>query len=388
MFRRTKLFNIKWIHIITFVFSLHIAISAYINSSFLSEIISEEFIGFLFTISSLIILFFFSRDSKILRYYGNRKLTLLILLVNLFSLTGLIVSKNPYIIVSSFVLFITTNSLFFFCVDIFIKHFGNPRKIGKIRGLHLTIVKFAWMLSPLIAITLISKFNYIAVYVVAFFVVILTIAGLMFSIPKFTDKSYVKTPYFRTYRLIRKRKHLFAITFINFILQIFYVLMIIYSPIYLNKHLGLSWEKIGLIFTAMLSPFIIIPYLVGFLIDKNKLKKRNLLNFGLIIMGLSTMFIAIISTKAVLVWIAILFITRIGASIIESISDIYFFDFIEEKETHLLGFYRNMFSLAFLIGPIIGSIIIIFLSFKYLFVFTGLFILVGLFYTSKLKINH
>ncbi|KKP96858.1 MAG: hypothetical protein US04_C0001G0361 [Candidatus Nomurabacteria bacterium GW2011_GWD2_36_14] len=374
---------------LSFIFTLHISISAYISSIFLTGIMKESFIGILYTIASLITLILLTKSSSILKNLGNKKLTLIFLLVNILSLAGLITSSNPYIIGSSFILFTITNTLVFFCIDIFIEHFGDPLTIGKTRGLYLTVINIAWMLSPLIAVTLITKEGgYKAIFTLAFFMAVAMTIGLLFSIKTFKDKVYKKTPFLETYKYLKTNHHMLAITIINFILQFFFAWMVVYTPIYLYNHMHFNWTQIGVMFTIMLAPFIILGLPVGTLIDKYHVRKRTLLYIGFVIIITSTFLIAFITTRSVAIWALVLFITRVGASIIETTSETYFFTHIREEDAYLLGVFRDMNPVAYIIAPMIATLVFLVLPFKFLFVILSIILLAGLYYIPKLKHNH
>ena len=144
-------------YMLSFLFTFHIALSSYINSTFLTNIISEKYVGMLYTLSSLLALVLLSKSVNVLKYFGNKKLTLLFLIFNMLALVGIISSVSPLLTSISFIVFSATNTLVLFCIDIFIEHFSDPTKTGKTRGLYLTIINIAWMLSPLISARLISK---------------------------------------------------------------------------------------------------------------------------------------------------------------------------------------------------------------------------------------
>ncbi len=376
-------------YILSFLFTLHISISAYVNSTFLTEFISEKYVGLVYTAGSLITLILLAKSSGILKRLGNRGLVMWLLVINMIALTGLITSVDPRVIAVSFIAFITTNVLTLFSIDIFIEHFGDPKTIGKTRGLYLTIISLAWMVSPLITALLIgSGGGYLAIYAIAFFVTALTTIGLSLSVRKFRDKSYRKTPFLETYRYLKTNKHMLAITLINFILQFFFVWMVVYTPIYLIEHLGFTWDQIGVVFTIMLAPFVIFGLPVGILIDKYHVKKRTLLAIGFIIMSISTLSIAYISTTSVALWALVLFTTRVGASIVEATSEIYFFTHVREEDAYLLGVFRDMTPVAYMVAPLLGSLVFIFLPFKSLFTILAIFVLAGLYYVTKLKHSH
>lgn len=384
-----NLSKINRMYILSFFFSLHIALSAYINSTFLTGIISEKYVGLLFTLESAITLLLLLKSSGILAYFGNRKLVLILLILNMLSLVGLITSHNPYIIGASFIGFSVTNTLVYLCLDIFIEHFGNKDSIGKTRSIYLTILNLAWVISPLITSILITQEGgYRAIYIISFIATIIMSIGMFFSVKTFSDKSYKKAPFLETFKDLQSKTHMKAIMMINFILQFFYVWMVIYTPIYLHKHIGLGWDQLGLIFTVMLVPFIIFGLLVGILVDKFKVHKTSLLYIGLIIISLSTFTITFTTTKSIVVWAAILFMTRVGASIIETTSEIYFFTHANEEDSHLLGFFRDMSPVAYIIAPLLGTAIFFIVPFKFLFLILSLIILLGLYYIPKLRNNH
>jgi len=381
--------KIRRMYVLSFLFALHISLSAYVNSTFLSDIISEKYVGILYTVSSIITLLLLSKSANILKYFGNKRMTLWLLLANMLSLVGMITSKNPYIVGTSFIVFVSTNTQIFFCIDIFIEHFGNPKTIGKGRGLFLTIINLAWMASPLLASFLITKEGgYEAIYIVALITTIVMTIGLFFSVKTFKDRTYEKTPFLETYRYLKQNHHMLAITIINFILQFFYVWMVVYTPIYLYEHIGLGWGQIGIIFTMMLAPFVIFNLPIGILIDKYHVSKRTLLYIGFIIISISTFLIAGITTKSILLWGVVLFATRVGACIIESTTEIYFFTHIKEEEASLLSVFRDMSPVAYIIAPLISTLIFVFLPFKSLFIILSIILLSGFYYIPHLKHNH
>lgn len=381
--------KINRMYILSFLFTLHIALSAYVNSTFLSGVISEKYVGVLYTVASIVTLLLISKSANILKFFGNRRLTLGLLAVNMISLVGMITSTNPYIISASFIIFSSTNTQILFCIDIFIEHFSKEADVGKTRGLYLTVINLAWMLSPLIAAFLITKEGgYKTIYIIAFIAVVIMTIGLLFSVKTFKDKTYKKTPFLETYRYLKTNHHMLAITIINFILQFFYAWMVVYIPIYLYNHIGLNWGQIGIIFTIMLAPFVLLGLPIGILIDKYKVKKRFLLYVGFSIITISTFTIFFVSEPNIIIWSIILFATRIGASIIETTSEIYFFSHIGEEEAYLLSIFRDMSPVAYIIAPIISTLLFVFLPFKFLFIALSIILLSGFYYIPHLKHNH
>lgn len=381
-----KLQKIHKTYILSFLFSLHVALSAYVNSSFLTKIISEKYVGLIFVVSSIISLVFLSQSSSFLKSFGNRKLTLAFIFMNVLGLSGMIFSSNPYIVGTAFVLFNITNTLFFFCIDIFVEHFSDKKSIGRVHGVYLTVYNIAWMISPFITGRLASDgHGYVPVYTFAFITALITMIGFISWVPSFHDASYSKVPFFQAYKFIREKHHLASINLINFILQFFFVWMVIYTPIYLVEHLGFTWENIGIMFTWMLAPFVVIPLTLGMIIDKYKIHKRTAIVVGTIIMSLSTIAITFMDTKSIAFWAFILCMTRVGAAMVETVSEMYFFTHVREEDAHLLSIFRDMSPLSYLVAPLLGTAILLFFPFKYLFIILGLFVLSILYYVPRLK---
>ncbi len=378
--------KINRVYILSFLFSIHVAITSYANSTFLSEIIKEQYVGLLYTIASVIALFFLSKSARFLSKFGNKNFTLTLMYLNMMALFGLAYFQNSILIASSFIVFFITNALVFYCIDIFVEHFEKEGKIGQTRGIYLTIVNLAWMVSPIIAGYLIStEGGFRNIYIFSFYFAIFSAVLFLYSIQKYKDKKYTRTPFFETYRFLKTNRHLFAVSMINFLLQFFYVLMVIYTPLYLIEHLKIGWDKIGIIFTIMLIPFVLLSFPVGILIDKYNVKKRSLLATGIIIAGVSTFLIPGISSNQIYIWAGILFLTRVGATLIESTSEIYFFTHSREEDAPLLSAFRDMAPLAYVVAPLFGTAFLMFFPLKNLFFAIGIIMLCGLFYIPRLK---
>ncbi|NCU28212.1 MAG: MFS transporter [Candidatus Moranbacteria bacterium] len=382
--------KIKRMYLLSFLFTFHIALSSYVNSTFLTGVISEKFVGVLYTLAALLTLAVFSKSVNILKYFGNRKLTMAFLALNMTALAGIISSTSQLLTSISFIIFAATNTLVLFCIDIFIEHWSDEGKTGKTRGLYLTIINIAWMLSPLISAYLITaQGGYKAIYGLAFIMVALMTFGLLFSTKTFKDKVYIKTPFIETFKYLLTNKHLMAIVGINFLLQFFYAWMVVYTPIYLYDHIGFTWDEIGIAFTVMLAPFVILGLPIGILVDKYHFKRRNILRVGFAIAIISTVSISFITSASVALWAVVLFMTRIGASMIETASEIYFFSQVSDEDANLLSIYRDMYPIAYIIAPTIATLVFFVIPFKYLFVILGLILSVGFYLIPKLKkINH
>jgi MFS family permease len=160
--------------------------------------------------------------------------------------------------------------------------------------------------------------------------------------------------------------------------------MVIYTPIYLSEHLGFDWKQIGLIFTIMLIPFVLLDFPLGRLSDK--IGEKKFLIFGFVTSILFTFIIPLIKETEVLIWASILFGTRVGAATIEIMSESYFFKKVGERNADEIAFFRNTYPLSFVIAPLIAIPVLLFVpSFKYIFFVLVSILLLGLLISLRLK---
>ena len=160
--------------------------------------------------------------------------------------------------------------------------------------------------------------------------------------------------------------------------------MVIYTPIYLYEYLKFDWEQIGLIFTIMLIPFVLVDFPLGKLSDK--IGEKKMLMIGFLITILFTFIIPFVAVSKVWIWAMILFGTRVGAATIEIMSEIYFFKEIGEKNADEISFFRNTYPLSYILAPLIAIPVLLFVpSFKYIFFVLSAIMLSGFFITLRLK---
>jgi MFS family permease len=294
--------------------------------------------------------------------------------------------KIPLGIGTVFVLYFSLNASILYCLDIFIEHYSTEENTGNIRGVYLAAVNSAWVISPLIAGVLISRFGYDIVYMIAAILFVPAGIAVYTSQKKFHDALYEKESFIHAIRLAFKNPPVRRILFLSFLLHFFFVWMVIYLPILLTKTMGIPWNKTGILFTAMLLPFIIFQYPAGVLADK-RLGEKELLIFGFLVAGIATLVFAIHRVSFSFIQIAIvLFLTRVGASIIEIMCDTYFFKQITEKDSTLVSLYRSMMPFSYVIGPVLGSLYLLGGgSITGIFVILGVMMLTAVPYTLLLK---
>src|SRR3989344_3541139 len=367
----------------SFFFATSIALAAYINSSFLGQIIGERRVGLIYTFGALLTFVGLTAIPRLVKKLGNTRALLSILIVNLLTLVVFASGIFGKLNIPFFLAYVVTNSLVIFCFDIFIEHFSNRNIEGRARGTYLSIINLAWVLMPALAGILVASAGYARAYLIA--AVAVTLCGLVVitRLRGYSDVNYNRTSWRQAWNYVKEHHDILRVVVINFLLQFFYAWMVIYTPIYLHQHIGLSWPTIGIIFTVMLTPFVFLPYTLGKLSDK--IGEKKFLITGLICMAMATALLFFIKTPTILIWIATLFTTRLGAATVEVMTDVYFFKHIRDSDPSVISFYRDMYPLAYFIAPLLASVLLIFLPFKALFLILGLIVLSSLFFATRLK---
>ena len=374
----------KIIYLAGFLFSMPVALVSYINSSLLETYIGRDYVGIIYIIASVIAIISLLKMPEILTRWGNRRAILFSSSLILVSLVLLAIGDSAFVIIPAFILYFVSVSLVIASLDIFIEDFSKNSNIGTLRGFYLMVVNFAWVVAQMISGSIIGKSSFGGIYLFsAGFMVLLLLVFILF-LHNFEDPEYKKVSISKTIRSFIQNKHISKIYLSNFILQFFYVWMIIYTPIYLHEYMGFGWDKIGIIFSIMLLPFVILDFPLGRLSDK--IGEKKMLITGFLIIILSVLIIPLIKEPVLWMWASALFATRVGAATIEVMNESYFFKVVNEENADQISFFRNAPSVSYIVAPLI-AVPVLFLvpSFEYLFFILGAVLLMGFFITLRLK---
>jgi MFS family permease len=369
----------------TFSFSF----PGYINSTFLEKFINEQRVGLIFAISAFLSIIIISQASRLFRIYGNLKILVVSAILTSLVLTLLSLAESPLVVIPTFIIYYSLSFLVRYALDVYLENISDDENTGLIRGFYLTFLNIAWLVSPLLAGLLVVSGDYWKIYIIAAMSLLplITIASIFLGEQK--KLQYDNNGLWHQIKRLWQGKNqtdrdIRQILIIDFLLNFFYAVMVIYMPLYLHEHLGLGWDKIGLAFTVMLVPFVILGLPLGRTADRWTGEKEILLG-GLIISGIATVGLAFITSTNWLVWAGILSTTRIGAASIEVMKETYLFKKISGLDTGLISLSRLVVPFSYLIGPVFASLILLIFDFNYIFFFLGLLVLSGLFFAAKLE---
>ena len=376
--------NRKIIYIAGFLFSIPMALTSYINSSFLENYLDAYYVSIIYILASTLTILALLEMPKVLTRLGNRKTTLLFGTLIVLAFLGLALGENATVVVSAFILYFISLNFIFASLDIFIEDFSHNSSTGSIRGLYLMVINSAWVIAQLISGSIIEKSSYRGIYLFSAGLTILFSIIFIFFLREFKDPAYRKVSVLKTIQVFIKNKNISKIYLLNFVLRFFFAWMIIYTPIYLHTYMHFDWGQIGVIFSIMLLPFVFLEFPLGKLSDK--IGEKKMLVVGFLISAFFTLLIPFISEPKLFLWAGILFMTRVGAATIEVMSESYFFKSINEEDDDEISFFRNTMPLSFIIAPLLAVPILMFVpSFKYLFVVLSAILLAGVFIALRLR---
>lgn len=365
--------------------SFHFFFVYFINSTYLKGILSETSVGYLYMAGAVINILLYLGIPYFLRKQGNFRMSILLLTLEALALIGLSFATAPWAIITLFIIHSAVGPLLFYTLDIFLEKFAAPEEMGSMRGIYLTMQNIPPIITPFIAGLILTKpSNYWIIYLIAaaFLVPLAIILTSYFK--KFKDQEYYVLHIKEAAQRFYNKKNVFDIFLDHCLLHLFYGVTVIYLPIYLADHIGFSWSSIGIIFSIMLLPFVLFQIPIGNLEDKYH-DEKHVLVIGFYIMAATFMVIPFVQEASIVVWILLLFTSRIGASLVEVSSESYFFKHIHSDNAGFIGFFRMTRALPFLVSPILMTISVTFFEFKYIFFITGALMLLGVRYTLSIK---
>jgi MFS family permease len=368
--------------------SLHWAVVVYINSSFLSNYISDSAIGILYTVSSAVTVLAFLFISRVLHRAGNYKLTLVCALLEFGALIGMAMTDSLRVAIPLFMLHQAVVPLIIFNLDIYMEEMIGDQEFstGGRRGLFLAIMSFAGALSPLVSGFLIgdsSEPQFALAYTASALILIPFIFIMMRYFRSFADPVYSEIKVLPALRSFWIKKDIRNVFFAHFLLQLFFVWTVIYMPLYLASYIGFDWEEIGLILFVGLMAYVIFEYPIGIIADK-WLGEKEMMAVGFVIIGVAVSWFAFIDSASIGLWMFAMFMTRVGAILVETTTESYFFKHTKGTDSNIISFFRITRPLSFVVGALFGSLALLYFPFSFLFILIGFLMIPGLFFTMAL----
>jgi MFS family permease len=368
--------SLRYLYSASFFLGVASAFVLYLESDYIKTAIGSDNITLFYIAAYLTTLILISNWHHLIRIYGKSKVFLASLALKGGIILALAVSPvNKY---SAWLMaaYMVSAALTWLDFDIMLENFSADKVTGRIRGFYLTVTSAGYVLSPIVAGILVSRYGFQASFKASFIFFIPTLIIAFWKFRNINHEAIIKINFVDVFKKIIQRRNVMKIYYISFLLQFFYALIIIYTPLRLLE-LGFSWADMGRMFTLMLIPFIIIEYPIGYFCD-NKFEEKNILPFALLIIGLSASAMTFINSGNFFVWAGILFCTRIGASLVEVLRDSYFYKRIDRRDVDIIDFFRNVTPLSYIIGTAMAAPVVYFFQIKAAFIVIGILMLTGI----------
>lgn len=376
----------RTIYLVAFLWALGIALPEYILSSYLERFAGVATVGYFYvaaTVITLISLLFFAR---IIRRFGNYRVALVVVVLTVLAKIGMIVADHVALAVASFIAYWLLGQLLLITFDVFIENITNNKQTGRVQATYLTVQNIGWLLAAILMGQLAQRFASFgavfaasAVCIAMIFFVLLVKRSHFKHLTEYRSRS----PH-QLLRLFLRRRDLRNDLLLSFTLQFFYAIMVLYMPIYLHQVIGFSFGTIGIMFGIMLLPFVLVQMPAGYIAD-HFMGEKEMLIVGLVIMLLTSVAIAFLRNDSVVAWTVLLFVSRIGAALLEAMQQIYFFKKIGPHDSDLINLFRDQRPAAFLVGSVVGVLSLTFLPFWALFLVLGLFLFLALWPAIQLR---
>lgn len=368
-------------------FSLHWALVLYINSSFLAQFFNTHVISILYIVGSLITMCGFFIIPIILNHLGSVRLITVLTCIEMLSLLSMATAHNQTYILFSFLTHLSITPLILFSMDTLMeKMIGSDESTtGSKRGIFLTIASGSLALSALgmgfLVGDSVPHFTY--VYFVATGLLIPFLVGLHYNFGAYQDPQNSTYKAIEGIRAFWHAKDIRNVFFANLLLQFYFAWMVIYTPVYLAREMGFNWEHIGIILFSGLIAYVFLEYAIGYLAD-TFFGEKEMMAIGFVLIMLSTSSFILLSGNTLALWMMAMFMTRVGAALVETTTESYFFKQTRGSDVRFVGIFRIAQPLGYILCPVVGGILLFILPFSLTFVVLGILLTFGLFFSMAL----
>ncbi len=358
------------IYLLAFIIALTEAIAGYVQSSFLNLFVPLKYIGLFLSLVTIVTILASLSYPKLIRRYSTYRLAIVTYFLAITTSFILSSESATWLILAAFIVRYLSFVFLLVNMDILLENISDDGSTGRIRTKYLTAMNIAWLMSPLIMGYLVgSDNNYSKIYYASGLIMLPALFLLVIKRRHFVDaKNHYKPLDLGSAvgKLFSNRDRR-GVFISSLALQFFYSLMSIYMPIYLNQSIGLSWGTLSIIFTIMLLPFVLIQIPAGLLADRF-LGEKEMLIVGNLIMIASVVGIILTDSHNPFVWGALLFLSRIGAALSESMQETYFYKKIDGRDMAIINLYRQNKPLGWLIASLAAFTVLAFFSLPAVFI--------------------
>lgn len=386
---KKKLLSIAYIAVV--FFSIHYFSLYFVFANYLNQYFDKSTMSIIFACGAALSIIASHFFGKVLRKHTNEKSLRAILIFQFIVTLFLAFSGdlNIYIIALLYILQSSLFTLIWVSINVFISEFSDHENTGAIRGTVLTIYNFGAISAPFLTAQVFNFLGYTSLFIIS----ALSLLPLMYLNRSFFR--HVKEPKYKrvgmreSFKIVFKDKGIRGVISSSFFINCFFAAVNVYLILYLTENIGIPMVLyLELILPVSMIPFIIVPYNLGKYSDEIFGEKKAMM-FGIFIM--STVLISIfafnITTTNIFVWMILIFIARLGATITETENYAYFYKRIDSRNASLIALFQNMSNISFIFVTILGAMLIktFNVNLTIIFLIIGIIGIITMFIIKKIK---
>lgn len=367
------------VYSLNFILTTIVAATTYFNTPLLlSRGVSESMIGIIYACAALTTIGFLVLIPQLFSRLGNYRSLQLLALSSMGAMFGIALSSTALTTITLFIVLGVAVAAVGVLLDIILEgSMPSEKTTGATRGLYLTMANLAWFVAPAAAGMLSAQGSFAPLFVVSALLIIPIMSIAAYSLRGIRNHHYPSLHPLATFARLKNNENVLLVFGAQFLLRLFFTMMVIYIPMYLTVDIGMSLADLGLIISYAMAAYLIVEWPAGRLGD-SLLGEKELMAVGFFIAAAATALLSIIHAPLVWVWALILFGSRIGAAILDIMTESYFFKHVGGHDADIVSAFRMLGPLAYIIGPIIGSILLLFTSVGNIFAVLALIMLFGI----------
>lgn len=355
------------------------ALITYFNTPFLIERgVPVGMIGFVYMGSAVCSILALFIAPIIFTRFGNYRSLIGLAWITAATLSLMSVLPFAGVIIALFILLGVAGTMSYLLLDMVLEgSMPQEGSTGATRGVYLTVADVAWFVFPVVAGTIIAVGEYQLLYLIAAALVIPAISIMRRSLRDIRRHIYHTPRLAGVFYLLAGDKDLRGVFIAQLLLRIFFASMVIYTPLYLIETLGISLTSFGSIISCAMLAYIIFEWPFGLLADL-KLGEKEIMTTGFFVIAISTALLSFGFGTSILLWGTILFLTRIGATMVDVTTESYFFKHVDGDGADTVSAFRMLGPLAYVIAPLIGGGLLLLMPLQYIFIGFATIMILGI----------
>lgn len=323
----------------------------------------------------------------------NKKSRIYLVTLILMAITYLLfaVNRQFYIFIVLSVIFTSLITLKITSFGIIVKDRCKEKQLPRNEGMMYTFLNIAWLVGPLFSGFISEAFGINVMFALS--AVLIFSAAIFFKISHIRDahiKRRLDTNFLKNLVEFFSDRGRVQAYILGASVGLWWILVYLFMPLYIiRNNLDTLW--VGYFLFAVVIPLIILEYPFSKLSKKIGFKKVFRIAFFILFAAslfsffLDGVFITI-GTLQIPLPLLLIALASVGMAILEPTTEAYFFEITEDcDEPRFYGPYNTTLETSHLVGKLSASVLLLFFSFKYIFLLYAFFMALFIIVSFKIK---